>query len=466
MLFAGCAIGPDYKRPPVIEPQVFRGQDAAESTSLADLPWWELFKDATLKGLIQEALANNYDVRIASARVQEARARAGVARSQFFPKFGYGFGVGESHINPAQLGIQSSQPTTSDLFFGVLSASWEIDIWGRIRRLNEAAKANLLGTEDARRGVWLTLVSDVAQAYFELLALDVRLQIARDSTQAFQGTYDLFQDRLKFGVASELQTSRAQGALGAAEATIPEVQSEIVAKENQISILLGKDPGPIRRGTPMYEQPIVPTVPLGLPSTLLERRPDIRQAEQEMVRANALVGAAKGDFFPKLDLKGLLGTASSDISGVTSASSLIWQVAAGLAGPIFEGGRILESYRARIAEWEQTKASYMQTVISAFKDVSDALTALSKLADAETGQVRSVKGLESAVSHATDRYRYGLASYYEVLEAQQQLFPAQATLAQIRRDRLLSYVKLYKALGGGWSLADAQWEDQAKSGGG
>ncbi len=461
-LLAGCAVGPDYERPLVAEPQEFRGQSAADATSLADLPWWELFQDATLKGLIQEALSSNYDVQLAAARVQEARARKGEAKSRFFPSIGYGFGVQESHLNPGQLGIESSAPTTSDVFYGVLSASWEIDIWGRIRRLNEAARASLLATEEAQRGVWLTLVSDVAQAYFELLALDVRLQIARNSTDAFQGTYDFFQDRLQFGVASKLQTSRAEGALGAAQATIPEIQSQVVAKENQISILLGRNPGPVPRGTPMYEQPVVPTVPVGLPSTLLQRRPDLRQAEEQMVRANALIGVAKAEFFPKLNLTGLLGTASSDISGVTSASNLVWQVAAGLAGPVFQGGRILENYRGQIAVWEQTKAQYTQTVIAAFKEVSDSLTALGKLSEAEVGQERSVKALEASVGYATDRYRYGLASYFEVLEAQQQLFPAQATLAQIRRDRLLAYVRLYKALGGGWSLADTQWKDQTK----
>jgi multidrug efflux system outer membrane protein len=467
---AGCAIGPDYTRPPVTEVPAFRGQSAAEAASLADLPWWEVFEDPILKSLIQEALARNYDVRLAAARIQEARAQVGVARSQFFPQIGYTFAAARSRDPLAAVGVPITTDVTTNFFLGALSSQWELDIWGRIRRSNEAAGANLLATEEARRGVWLSLVSDVAQAYFELLALDVQLQIARDSAQAFQGTYDLFQDRLRFGLASQLQTARAEGALGGAQANIPELENQVAAKENQISILLGKAPAPIPRGTPMYAQPVVPAVPAGLPSTLLQRRPDLRQVEQQLVRANALVGVAKGEFFPKLNLTGILGTASPEMSAITSGSSLVWAVAAGLTGPIFQGGRILQNYRATLAARDQAVLQYQHAVITALREVADSLTALAKLRDAEAGQDRSVTALQAAVALATDRYRFGLASYYEVLEAQQQLFPAQHAMAQIRRDRLTAYIQLYKALGGGWQLSDAQWaapngldgQDQAK----
>ncbi|HXJ80418.1 MAG TPA: efflux transporter outer membrane subunit [Candidatus Methylomirabilis sp.] len=457
-VLAGCAIGPDYARPPVTEVGTFRGQATAERASVADLPWWEAFGDPVLKTLIQEALANNYDVKIAAARVEEARAQLGVARSQFFPQIGYNFAVARSRNPLAAVGVPIAQlEATTNFFAGALSSSWELDIWGRIRRANEAARANLLATDDARRGVWLTLVSDVAQAYFELAALDVALGIARDSVEAFQGTYDLFQDRLRFGLASRVQTARAEGALGGALATIPELKKQIVAKENQISILLGKAPGPIARGAPMYAQLVTLAVPAGLPSTLLERRPDLRQAEEQLVRANALVGVAKAEFLPKLNLTGVLGTASPEITAVTHGGSLVWAVAAGLAGPIFQGGRILQNYRATRAEREQAVLQYQQAVITALREVADSLTALAELREAEAGQQRSVNGLQDAVALATDRYRFGLASYYEVLEAQQQLYPAEQTLAQIRRDRLTSYVQLYKALGGGWNLSDAEW---------
>jgi len=458
-LLGGCAIGPDYKRPSVAQPPTFRGQATAEAVSFADAPWWEVFQDPSLKALIQEALRNNYDVNIAVARVQEARANLSIARSDLYPSLDYSGGASRSKIGPGVSG-QTGGPVrnATSSYFAAMSASWEVDIWGRIRRSTEAARATLLATEEARRSVWLTLVSDVAQAYFELLELDVRLQIARNSTDAFQRTYDLFLDRFNLGVASKLETSRALGALGDAQATIPQLESDIVAKENQISILLGKAPTPIPRGKPMYEQPVVPTVPTGLPSTLLERRPDLRQAEQQLVSANAQIGVAKAEFFPKVSLTALLGTASSDLSTVTGAS-MIWTGSGIFSGPLFNMGRTLGFYRASIAQWEQARLQYQQAVLTALREVSDALTALGKLNEAEMGQDTAVRALEEAVEHATARYRQGLANYFEVLEAQQQLYPAQNTLAQIRRDRLLSHVRLYKALGGGWSLTDAQWTD-------
>jgi multidrug efflux system outer membrane protein len=462
-LLGGCAIGPDYTRPSVVEPPTFRGQATAEASSLADAPWWDVFQDPMLKYLIEEALRGNYDVKIAAARVQEARALLGVARADFYPSLDYGAGAARSNARSGALGLPGGQaPTTSNLFYGTLNASWELDIWGRIRRSNEAALASLLATEDARRGVWLSLVSDLAQAYFEMLALDVRLQIARDSTEAYQRTYNLFLDRFQQGAASKLETARAQGALGEAQATIPQLESDIVAKENQIGILLGQPPGPVPRGTAMYDQPVVPAVPAGLPSALLERRPDLRQAEQQLVAANARIGIAKAEFFPKLSLTALFGTAGPEISALTGGGATIWAVAGMVSGPLFNAGRTLGNYRASIAQWEQAKFQYEYAVLNALREVSDALTALAKLGEAETAQDIAVKALADAVERATDRYREGLASYFEVLEAQQQLFPAQNTLAQIRRNRLLTHVRLYRALGGGWSLTDAQWNDGEK----
>ena len=457
-LVGGCAIGPDYRRPVVAEPPSFRGQAVAEAASLADAPWWNAFQDPALQALIQDALSRNYDVQIAAARVREARANLSVARSDLYPSFDYGGSVSRSKIGPGAVGRPGGPaPNATNFYSATMSASWELDVWGRIRRLNEAARANLFATEDARRGVWLTLVSDVAQAYFELLELDVRLQIARNSTDAYQRTYDLFLDRLNLGVASRLETSRALGALGDAQANIPTLESAIVAKENQISILLGRPPAPIARGRPMYEQLVVPTVPAGLPAALLERRPDLRQVEQQLVAANARIGVAKAEFFPKLSLTALFGTASPEVSALTGGTATIWAVAGMFSGPLFNAGRTLGTYRASIAQWEQARLQYEQAVLRALREVSDALTALAKLNGAEAGQDTAVKSLEEAVGHATDRYRQGLANYFEVLEAQQQLYPAQNTLAQIRRDRLLAYVQLYKALGGGWSLTDADW---------
>jgi multidrug efflux system outer membrane protein len=455
---SGCAIGPDYARPVVAEPAAFRGQAAAEAASFADRPWWEAFEDPALQALIEEALRQGYDVRIATARVQQARALVGVARSDFFPSLDYRVGAGRSKVSAGLGGGPGiALPEPINFYSASMSLSWEVDIWGRVRRLNESALANLLATEEGRRGVWLTLVSDLAQAYFELLALDVRLSIARTSEEAYQRTYDLFLDRFNLGVASRLETSRALGALGDAQANIPLLESDIVAKENQISILLGKPPGPIARGLPMYAQPVAPAVPAGLPSALLERRPDLRQAEQRLVSANARIGVAKADFFPRFDITALFGTASPEVSALTSGATTIWAVAGALSGPLFNMGRTLGTYRASIAQWDEARLEYEQAVLVALREVADALTALGKLSDAETGQEKAVTALEEAVEHATARYRQGLANYFEVLEAQQQLYPAQNTLAVIRRNRLLAYVQLYKALGGGWNLTDPQW---------
>ena len=457
-LLSGCAIGPNYHRPAVAEPPTFRGQATAEAASFADAPWWEAFQDPTLKGLIQEALRNNYDAAIAAARVQEARANVSVSRSALFPSLEYGAQAGRARVPLGGLNLpDGTDHRTDDVFVGTMSMSWELDIWGRVRRSNEAARATLFATEDARRGVWLTLVSDLAQAYFQLLALDVQLQITQNSTKAYQGTYDLFQDRFNLGVASKLETSRALGALGNAQATIPQIQSAIVAKENQISILLGRTPGPIPRGQPMDAQPVAPAVPAGLPAALLERRPDLRRAEQQLVAANARIGVAKAEFFPKFSLTALFGAASPELSALTGGGATVWAVAGMLSGPLFNYGRTTGQYRASIAQREQARLQYEQAVLGALREVSDALTALGKLSEAETGQTTAVTGLEDAVVHATGRYRQGLASYYEVLEAQQQLYPAQTTLAQIRANRLVAYAQLYKALGGGWSLRDAEW---------
>src|SRR5262247_3043609 len=460
-LLAGCAVGPNYVRPTTTPPERFRGQvGAAEAVSLADLPWWQVFQDPVLQGLLQEALANNYDLRLAVARVEQARALAAAARGAFFPAIGYQGQIQRSRGGIASaLGLDPGEsPQAESLFVGLFNAVWELDIWGRIRRLNEAARAQFLGTEEARRGVLLSLTSSVAQAYFELLELEAKLDIAKRNTDSFQSTYNLFRRRLEFGVASTLETSRAEGALGSAAATIPQLESQIVAKENEISILLGRNPGPIPRGTPLFTQAVVPEIPAGLPSALLERRPDLLQAEQQVVQANAQVGVAKANFFPQLTLTGFGGGASPELSAFTN----VWSLAAGLSGPIFQGGQILETYRANVAAWEQAKLQYEQAVITAFREVSSALTALEKLVQVEAEQARAVQAYEDSVRVANKRYQGRLASYYEVLEAQQLLFPAENQLAQVRADRLLTYVQLYKASGVAGTLLTCSGADRRR----
>jgi multidrug efflux system outer membrane protein len=456
---SGCMLGPDYRRPVVAEPATFRGQASAEAESLADAPWWDVFQDPTLSDLIREALRANYDVRIAAARVEEARALQGVTRSALYPSLDYGASVSRGNVLPGFWAWPGGPaPTDKNAYYGGLTASWELDIWGRVRRSNEAALASFLASEDAQRGVWLSLVSDLAQAYFDLLALDVRRQIAEDTTKAYQRTYTLFLDRYEQGMASKLETQRAEGSLGEAQSAIPVVRSEIVARENQISILLGQPPAPVPRGAPLYSQPVVPAVPAGLPSALLERRPDLRQAEQQLASANARIGVAKAEFFPRLSLTALFGAASPELSALTGGSTTVWAVAGMVSGPLFNAGRTLGNYRASEAQWEQARLQYESAVLNALREVSDTLTVLAMFAEAETGQARSVQALLGAVDRALDRYRHGMASYVEVLEAQQQLFPAQLALSQIRRNRLLAHVRLYKALGGGWNLTNAEWQ--------
>ena len=457
VLVGGCVVGPDYERPKLTPPTEYRGQvTPLDASSLADLPWWEAFGDATLQGLIKEAIANNYDLRVAAARVQEARAQAAIARAAYFPYVNFATNAQTSRGIAAFLGIQNSTlaNTETNLFLGAVQATWEVDIWGSIRRSNEAAIGKLLATEEGRRGVLLSLVSDVAQAYFELLELDAKLDIARNTVASYTGIYQIFKDRLEFCVVSQLETSRAEGSLASSSAAIPELKSQIASKENQISTLLGRNPSPIPRGTPLFAQAVTPTVPAGLPSALLERRPDVRKLEEQLVAANAEVGVAKADFFPKLSLTGALGRASPELTLLTSGTSTIWSLAAGLSGPIFQGGRILANYRATQAAWEQAKAQYEQGVIKAFQEVSSNLVALDQLAGAEAELARAVKALEKAVELALIRYKYGFSSYLEVLDAEEKLYPAQNAQAATRLSRLRAYADLYKALGGGWNSAE------------
>jgi outer membrane protein, multidrug efflux system len=446
----GCAIGPNYLRPEVPLPETHRGQvGVPEAASLADLPWWEVFQDQVLQGLITEALANNYDLRTAAARVEQARALVGVARADFSPQIGYEGDAGRAHgVSQARVPIVPGQ--TSNTFAGLFNLAWEFDVWGRIRRADEAALADLFATEEFRRGVVLSLVSEVAQAYLELRELDLELDIASRTIASFQRTLDLFTRRLQLGVASKLETARAEAALAGTAATVPGLERRIVAKENQINVLLGRPPSPIPRGTLLVDQTVPPATPAGLPSQLLERRPDILQSEQSLVAANARVGVAEANFFPRIGLTSLYGGASTDIENIVS-SGHIEAVAGQLVGPLLQGGRIFENYQAALAQREQARLQYEQAVIQALQEVSNALTDQQKLAEAREEQTRTVFAYRESVRLSTLRYTGGFANYFEVIEAQQLLFPAEIILAQVQRDQLIAVVQLYRALGGGWS---------------
>ena len=337
------------------------------------------------------------------------------------------------------------------MYFGALDASWEIDLWGRVRRLSESARAQYFATEEARRDVTISLVGGVAQAYFQLLAVDEQLAIAEDTTNSFGQSLKIFNERLRGGVASKLETSAAEAALDSAAATIPELRRQAVVQEDQLSVLLGSNPGPIARDTNALAQAALPEIPPGLPSSLLERRPDVRQAEQLMISANAQIGVAKANFYPQLSLTGLFGRVSPELSTLTAGGANAWEAAAGLVGPIVEGGSLRAQVREARAAWDEARLQYQSTVLHAFQEVSDALVGRDELGRERDFQTRAVAAYEEAVKVANQRYRGGQASYYELLQEQQLLFPAQNTLTQVHLNQLLATVQLYKALGGGWS---------------
>jgi multidrug efflux system outer membrane protein len=444
ILVAGCAVGPDYARPKLVVPEKFYGQGSAEEArSLADVAWWEVFQDPTLSALVDEASRNGFDARIAAARVLEARARFGIARSALFPAVDYR--AGAQRVRPDQ----TLDPTGANeaLFTAEATVSWEVDVWGRIRRSNEAALADYLATEEARRGVLLSLASDVAIAYLQLRDLDEELAIATKTVSAFSDTYDLFNRRLEGGAASALETERAEASLAQVAAQIPEIRRAIVAREIQICFLVGRNPGPISREPKLIAPP--PDVPAGLPSTLLERRPDIRQAEQGLIAANARVGVAKADFFPRLSLTGLFGNVSTELGDLFSHGST-WSIGGGLLGPVFHGGAVRRGYEAALAQRDEARIRYESVVSNALGEVSRALVDRTELVETERQRERTVAAYREAVRLADLRYTAGRSAYFEVLDAQQQLFPAEISLAQTHRARLEAVVNLYRALGGGW----------------
>jgi multidrug efflux system outer membrane protein len=448
LLLSGCAVGPNYHRPAVNAPAAFRGDTRAVTNSFADLPWWQVFHDDNLQALIRTALTNNYDLRIAVTRVDQARALAAEARAEYFPQADYtalaSRGRNAVNNNATPSGV------TQNIFALDASASWEIDLWGRVRRLTESARAQYYASQEARRDIQVSLIAQVAQDYFQLLALDRQLQIARDTTNSFGDSFKIFDERLRGGIASKLETSSAEALMDSAAATIPELERQIILQEDQLCVLLGRNPGPVPHPNSSLDAQSPPQVPPGLPSSLLERRPDVREAEQNLRSANAQVGVAVANFFPQLSLTGLYGQVSPELSLLTAGSANAWSYAANLTGPLFHSGLVAE-YRGVKALRQQYILQYQQAVLSAFQEVSDALVSREKYAAVLDEQARAVDAYQEAVKISLERYRLGSASYYEVLQEQQLLFPAENSLVQARLNQLLSTVQLYSALGGGWN---------------
>jgi multidrug efflux system outer membrane protein len=452
LILAACAIGPDYRRPIISTPQAWRIEEK-EAVDVANTAWWEQFNDPVLNDLIAVSLRGNKDLKIAAARVEEYVGRYWTGRSQLFPQL-YGSGSGgrqrSTERGPTPVPSYVDNPYT--IYQGAFSGSWEIDVWGRLRRLNEAARADLLSTEEGRRSVILTLVSSVANSYISLRDLDKQLVIARQTAKSREDSYDLFKIRFEGGVISELELSQIRSEYELATSKIPSIEKLIAFQENALSLLLGRNPGPISRGKTIDELAL-PSIPAGLPSALLERRPDIRQAEQDLIAANARMGAAKALFFPTISLTGTLGWSSTDLSMLFSGPSQTWNWAGTFTAPIFTGGSILGNYKATQAYREQALLRYEKAIQNAFREVDDALVDQKRTREQLIAQQRQVEALRDYASIARLRYENGYTSYIEVLDAERSLFNAELSYTETQGALFQALVDLYKAMGGGWILA-------------
>jgi outer membrane protein, multidrug efflux system len=446
----GCMVGPNYHRPAVPTPGVYRdlsdnSQAQVQTASFADLHWWQVFQDPQLQELIRTALKENYDLQLATERIVAARAQVTITRSSLFPQV-------QANSN-FQGGKDPSSQSTYNILALTADAAFQLDLFGRLRRATEASRAQLLATEDARDTVVLTLVSDVASDYFALLELYLELQITRDTVKSQEDSVKLTKLRLDHGLATKLDVLQAQQVLDIANAAVPDLERQIGQEEDAISILLGHYPESIRRGLPLAEQPLPPEVPPGLPSTLLERRPDIRQVEQDLITANAEIGVARAEFFPQISLTGSGGGAfgrSSLLTGLMSSQTGIWSYGVQVSQPIFTGGALRGNLRLAESEQRQELIAYKQVIQLSFRDVSDALIGYQKLHQVRVAQEITVKDLQDSVDTSLRRYRGGITTYLEVLDGQRSLFDAELTLAQARGNEYQSLVQLYKALGGGW----------------
>ena len=434
-------VGPNYMRPPVITPDAFRFDDVARAESFADLPWWQVFDDPALQALIREAVENNLDLRVAAARVEEARAQAGIVGSFLYPQID----------GTASYGGQQNSSGDGVRHGGLyaLRLSWEVDLFGRIRREHEAALAQLLATEDGRRGVIVTLVGDVATTYFTLRELDWEVAIARRMLRSNDETVAYFQNRLEGGVSNRLEVDQVRANRAQTAASIPDFEREIAVAENALSLLLGRAPGAIvRQESP--PAPAAPAIPPGLPSSLLERRPDVMQAEQLLVAANADVGAAKALFFPAVGLSGLAGGISGDLLSLLGGAGAVWSASADLLQPIYNAGRNKRNLEAARARFDGAVASYQKSALNAYREVANALITIQKLTAVRTERQTGVDAWQDATTLARDRYETGVATSLEILIADQQLFQQQVLLVQAFGAEYRARADLYRALGGGW----------------
>ena len=455
--FTGCTVGPNYRRPTVQTPTTFRAPTPLppnEPASLADLKWFEVFKDERLQELERTALMQNYDLRDAVARVEAARANVGIVRSEQYPNFAADAQLSTTRSSrdgalPLPAGFVRNQNRT----FGAATLnllSFEVDIWGRLRRATEAARAQLLGADETRNTVMITLLSDVASQYFSLRELDYELEISQRTLATRQASLELIKNRQSGGVATLLDLRQGEQLVYTAAETIPTLQQQIEQTENTISLLLGRNPGNVVRGRSLVDQELPPDVPAGLPSALLERRPDIRAAEQNLVAANAEIGVAKAAYFPQISLSGFLGGQGNQLSSLFSGASGVWNFTPQVTQPIFTAGRLKSNVRLAEALHESALIEYEKAIQTGFTEVSDALIAHQRVREARAQQELLVAALQDRTRLAYVRYRGGVDTLLNALDADRDQFQAELSLAQIRRNELLSIVQLYKALGGGW----------------
>ncbi len=463
LLAAGCApLGPNYLRPRVDTPAAFRFAET-EAAALVNLHWWEQFRDPTLDALIAEALANNRDLRIAAARVDEYAGRLTATRSALYPQIGYEADSSrdrgsERLATPVPSSVANPQTTTSV----VLSAQWEIDLWGRLRRQNEAARADLLASEEGRRGVVLSLVSSVAASYIGLRDLDRQLEIARQTLKSREASLRLFERRHQGGIVSRLELSQVRSEYEAAAAQVPALEKSVAQSEHALAFLLGRSPGPVARGKGLDDLAFF-AVPAGLPSELLERRPDIRQAEQNLVSANALIGATRALYYPSISLTGLFGVASEELGNLFSGPARTWSFAGSLLGPLFTFGAVEGQVEQAEARHRQLLAAYEKAIQTAFREVDDALVDHRKTRERANTQLRQVTALRDYARLARLRYENGYTSYLEVLDAERSLFNVELQYTQTRADALTALISVYKAMGGGWVDALDRQARQATS---
>jgi multidrug efflux system outer membrane protein len=451
LLLSGCTVGPNYKRPVVAVPPTYRGAvpdetAQTETATLGDQEWRDIFQDEQLRALIRIALQQNYDVRIAASRVLEANAQLGITRADQFPTLSAGAGIGD--VRTAQAKFLPKFETSIGQVN--LSAAWELDFWGKFRRATEAARANLLASKWARQEVVSTLVANVADAYFQLRALDLQLEISKRTLDSRQESLHLTQILANGGATSLLDVRQAEQLVFTAGAEIPALEQQVEQQENFLSILLGQNPGDIPRGQTLTEQRQPPQVPPGLPSSLLERRPDIRQAEEQLVAANAEIGVARAAYFPDISLSGSGGFQSSALANLFSGPAGAWSFGASLAQPIFTGGRLRSGVRLAEAQQQTTTLFYQQSIQEAFRSVSDALVAYRKTREFRAQQELLFESAKDAARLSQMRYTGGATGYLEVLTNETNAFSAELGLVQARLNELLALVQLYEALGGGW----------------